>query len=327
MLKNYLTIAFRNIFKRKLFSSINIIGLSLSMSTGLLIILMLFDLLQYDQFHEKEDRIYRVITRSNNSGGLIATTAMPLKNTLLEDYDGIDKVVRFKGMLGGDIAYKDHTIPLAGYYTDEDLFNVFGFTLKNGDPNTALKNPFSMVLSEESARKLFKDEDPLGKIVSFNDRGMNTLGFDFDVKDILLGDFTITGVVKDIEGKSHINFDILVSMSTLESLISSGIEDYDMNNWRDVWSTHVYILSSDGKSESELTRILDNVSQVKYESFEDYTADFILQPLSEISPGKMLSNPMSIRMPIEGFYFLSILALIIILSACFNYTNLTIARS
>ncbi len=327
MLRNYLVIAFRNIFKRKLFSAINIIGLSLSMSTGLLIILMLFDLLQYDQFHDKEDRIYRVITRSNNSGGLIATSAMPLKNTLLEDYNGIDKVVRFKGMLGGDITYKDHTIPLAGFYTDKDLFSVFGFTLKSGDPNTALKNPFSLVLSEEGARKLFKDEDPLGKIVSFNDRGMNTLGFDLDVKDIMLGDFTVTGVVNDIEGKSHINFDILVSMSTLESLINSGIEDYNMNNWRDIWSTHVYFLGSEGKTEAELTRILDNISQVKYESYEDYEASFYLQPLTEISPGKMLSNPMSIRMPIEGFYFLSILALIIIFSACFNYTNLTIARS
>ncbi len=327
MLKNYLVIAFRNIFKRKLFSIINIIGLSLSMSTGLLIILMLFDLLQYDKFHDKEDRIYRVITKSDRSGGLVATSPMPLKNTLLRDYNGIEKVVRFKGMLGGDITYGDHTIPLAGYYTDEDLFSVFGFKLNTGDPITALKEPFSLVLSEEAAKKLFKEEDPMGKVVSFNDRGMNMLGFDLDVKDIMLGDFTVTGIVRDNNMKSHINFDILVSMSTLESLITSGIEDYDMDSWRDIWNTHIYFLSQEGKTKAELTQILDNISQVKYEAFEDFKATFQLQPLTEISPGKMLSNPMSIRMPIEGFYFLSILALIIIFSACFNYTNLTIARS
>ena len=327
MLKNYLLIAFRNILKRKLFSIINIIGLSLSMSTGLLIILMLFDLLQYDQFHDKEDRIYRVITRPYNSGELVATSAMPLKNTLLNEYEGIEKVVRFKGMLGGDITYKEHTIPLAGYYTDEDLFNVFGFTLKSGNPSTALKEPFSMVLTEEAARKLFKEEDPMGKVVSFNDRGINMLGFDFDIKDVMLGDFTVTGVVKDIEKKSHINFEILVSMSTFESLINSGIEDYDMNNWKDIWNTHVYFLSSKEKTKTDLVQILDNISEVKYGAYEDYNASFQLQPLSEISPGKLLGNPMSIRMPIEGFYFLSILALIIIFSACFNYTNLTIARS
>ncbi len=327
MLKNYLVIAFRNIFKRKLFSIINIIGLSLSMSTGLLIILMLFDLLQYDKFHDKENRIYRVITKSDRSGGLVATSPMPLKNALLQEYNGIDKVVRFKGMLGGDLTYQNNTIPLAGYYTDEDLFNVFGFTLNSGDPKTALKEPFSLVLSEDAAKKLFKEEDPMGKIVSFNDRGMNMLGFDLDVKDVMLGDFRVTGIVKENNMKSHINFDILVSMSTLESLISSGIEDYDMDNWRNIWNTHVYFLSQEGKSKAELERILDNISQVKFAAYEDFKATFQLQPLTKISPGKMLSNPMSIRMPIEGFYFLSILALIIIFSACFNYTNLTIARS
>jgi putative ABC transport system permease protein len=156
---------------------------------------------------------------------------------------------------------------------------------------------------------------------------MNMLGFDFDTKDIMLGDFTVTGVVNEIEGKSHINFEILVSMSTLESLINSGIEDYDISDWKNIWSTHVYFLSKEGKTEEDLKRILDNISLVKQEAYEDYNASFQLQPLNKISPGKMLSNPMSIRMPIEGFYFLSILALIIIFSACFNYTNLTIARS
>jgi len=327
MLKNYLLIAFRNIFKRKLFSFINILGLSLSMSTGLLIILILFDALQYDNFHEKSNRIYRVLTRINDSGIPTGTTAMPLKNTLLMEYEGIEKVVRFRSGLGGDITYKENTIPLAGYYTDEDLFNVFGFTLKSGDPSTSLKTPYSLVLSQDAAHRLFGSEDPLGKVVSFNDRGMLTLGIDLDMKDIFLGDFTVTGVMADNGHKSHIKFEILVSMSTLESLISSGIENVDMNNWRDVWSTHLYFLATEGKTESELSSILDRISEIKYEPYEDFKAQFMLQPLSKITPGKLVGNPMSFRMPLEGFYFLSMLALIIVLSACFNYTNLTIARS
>jgi putative ABC transport system permease protein len=327
MVKNYVIIALRNILKRKLFSIINILGLSLSMSAGLLIILMLYDQLQYDQFHPKEDRIYRVITRPNNSSSFVATSPMPLKNTLLHEYEGIDKIVRFRNGLGGDITYENYTLPLAGYYTDEDLFDVFGFKLERGDPNTALKEPFSMVLSEDAAKRLFKDEDPLGKVVSFNDRGMNMLGFDLDIKDILLGDFTITGVIEDNGKKSHIKFEILVSMSTLQSLISSEIEKVDMDEWKDVWNTHLYLLASEGKTSTDISETLDDIAQVKYEPFEDYTAQFELQPLNKISPGKLLGNPMSIRMPVEGFYFLSFLALIIILSACFNYTNLTIARS
>lgn len=327
MLRKYMLIAFRDIFKRKLFSVINILGLALSMSAGLLIILMLIDLLEYDKFHENEKRIFRIITRPNKSSGIMATSPMPLKNTLLEEYDGIEKVVRFKGMLGGDVTYKENTQPLAGYYTDEDFFKVFSFTLENGDPETALRAPFSMVLTKDAAKRLFNEDDPLGKVVSFNDRGMNTFGFDFDIKDILLGDFTITGVLKDSNQKSHIKFDLLVSMSTLESLVNSGVENDNLNDWRKVWDAHVYFLAREGKSETELNNILDNISEVKYAPFEDYTAEFQLQRLSEITPGKLLSNPMSITMPLEGFYFLSILALIIILSACFNYTNLTIARS
>ena len=297
------------------------------MSTGLLIILILFDALKYDNFHDKGDRIYRVLTRVNNSGTLTGTTTMALKNTLLKEYEGIEKVVRFRGGLGGDITYKENTIPLAGYYTDEDLFNVFGFTLESGDPVTALKAPHSLVLSKDAASRLFGDEDPLGKVVSFNDRGMNMLGFDLDVKDVFLGDFTVTGIVKDNGYKSHIKFEILASMSTLESLINSGVEHVDMNNWREVWNTHLYFLASEGKSESELSSVLDQISAIKYEPYEDFKAQFVLQPLSKITPGKFVGNPMSFRMPLEGFYFLSILALIIVLSACFNYTNLTIARS
>jgi putative ABC transport system permease protein len=153
------------------------------------------------------------------------------------------------------------------------------------------------------------------------------LGFDLDMKDIMLGEFIVTGIIEDNGKKSHIKFDILVSMSTLESLVAAGIEDINMDNWRDVWRTHLYFLASEEKTEVNLSRILDNISLIKYEPYEDYTAQFEIQPLSKISPGKLLGNPISFRMPIEGFYFLSFLAVIIILSACFNYTNLTIARS
>jgi len=288
---------------------------------------MLFDYLQYDQFHTYEDRLYRIITRPNNSSAFLATSPLPLKNTLLDEYKGIDNVVRFRGMLGGDITYKDNTLPLAGYYTDEGFFQIFGFKLESGDPHTALQQPFSLVLSNDAANRLFKDEDPLGKIVSFNDRGMNMLGLDLDVKDLMLGDFTVTGIMEDNGKKSHINFEILVSMSTLESLINAGTETIDMYDWKDVWNTYQYILASDGKTESDLNKILEDIALIKYEPFEDFTAQFELQPFSKITPGKLLGNPMSLRMPLEGFYFLSFLAIIIILSACFNYTNLSIARS
>ena len=326
MIRNYIKIALRSIRKHKLFSIINILGLALSISTGLLVLLMLFNLLNYDTFHSHSDRIYRIISRKDHRGPFLATSPMPLKETLLTEYSGIEKVVRLKGLLGGDIAYDEQSIPLFGYYADEDFFNFFGFNLVQGDPVSALREPFSLVLTETAANRLFGNEDPIGKIVTFNDRGLNALGFDLDLKDILLGDFTITGIVKK-EKASHIQFELLASMSTLPLLAQKGIDSAPLDDWKNLWSSHLYILLEEGKTEKDVRSILSDVVDGKYAGFENFDIELEPQPFMAITPGKLLGNPVSLRMPIEGLYFLSILVGIIILSACFNYTNMSVARA
>ena len=327
MVKSYIKIALRNIFKHKVFSFINIVGLAVSMSASLLIILMVSDQKKYDQFHTKKDRIYRVITRSGDEGIFYATTAMPLKETLLEEYEGIEKVVRFRMMFGGDVTNEQNTIPLAGFYADEDLFNVFDFELLYGDPETALKEPFSLVLTEEAANKLFKNENPIGKVVKFNDRGLDHYGLGITIKNVMLGDFTITGVIKDKSYKTHIPLEIFGSWSTLPVLNNQEIDKVQLDNWKSIWETYLFVQMEEGKTRNDLSRILDRITEVQFEDYEDFKLTFDTQALSEITPGKFLNNPMSFRMPREGFYFLSFLALIVIISACFNYTNLSVARA
>ncbi len=327
MVKSYFKIALRNIFKRKVFSFINIIGLAVSMSASLLIILMMTDQKKYDQFHTKKDRIYRVITRENDNNNFNATTTMPLKETLLEQFEGIEKAVRFRMMFGGDVTYLENTIPLAGFYADEDLFNIFDFELLYGDPTTALKSPFSMVITEEAAKKLFKEENPVGKVVKFNDRGLDHYGLGISIKNVMLGDFTITGVIKDKEYKTHIPLELFGSWSTLPVLNRQGIEDNDLDDWKTMWDTYLFVLMEEGKSRADLTNMLSRISETQFEEYENFQLTFKAQALSEITPGKFLNNPMSFRMPIEGYYFLSFLALIVIISACFNYTNLSVARA
>jgi len=326
MVKNYILIALRNLLKHKVFSLINIVGLALSISTGLLVLVILVNMLGYDTFHPDQDRIYRILSRNKASGPFLATSPMPLKETLLTEYAGIEKVVRLKSLLGGDITYENNSIPLAGYYADEDFFKVFGFELIKGDPESVLRDPYSLVLTESAAKKLFHEVDPLGKIVTFNDRGLNTFGFDVDLKDILLGDFTVTGIVKDYEA-SHMNFEILASMATLPSLIEKGIDSAPLDDWKSIWSGHTYVLTEESRTKEELDAILSDIIINKYQDFEDLKVEFELQPMKSITPGKLLGNPLSLRMPVEGFYFLGILALIIILSACLNYTNLSVARA
>ena len=327
MLRNYLLIAIRSIFKRKLFSLINIIGLSISISTALLLIVMLFDVLEYDRFHENQDRIYRIISHSNDSRSQVATSPIPLRETLLTEYAGFEKAVRFKGMLGGDITYRENTIPLAGYYTDPDFFDILGFELLKGDPATALNEPYSLVLSESAAAKLFGEEDPLNKLVTFNDVGLNMLGIDLSTKDVELGDFRITGIIRDNGKKSHIKFDLLASWSTQEVLTASEIDKTDFDDWLEIWYTHTYVLVSESMTREAFNEVLADISDKKYQAYEKESRHFEAEPFTAITPGKLLGNPISILMPREGFYFLGFLSLIIIFSACFNYTNLSIARS
>jgi putative ABC transport system permease protein len=289
---------------------------------------MIADQKKYDQFHTEKERIFRIITREEKSAGPFnATTVMTLRETLLEQYEGIEKVVRFRMMFGGDVTYVDHTIPLAGFYADEDLFNIFDFELLSGDPETALKNPFSLVLTEEAAHKLFADEDPIGKVVKFNDRGLDHYGFGFDTKNVLLGNFTVTGVIKDNNYKTHIPLEIFGSWSTLPLLISQELDDTDLDDWKSYWSTYLFVLMQEGKTGNDLTLILNNISEIQFEDYENFKLNFKAQGLADITPGKLMNNPMSFRMPLEGFYFLSFLAIIVIISACFNYTNLSVARA
>lgn len=328
MIRNYLKIAIRNILRHKVFSFINIFGLALSMSVCLLIILMLSDLNKYDQFHTHKNRIYRIISKNLKSGGpYYATTTMPLKEVLLNEYDGIEMAVGLKSFVGGDFRYGETITSIAGHYVDEDFFKVFSFELEQGNPETALKEPFSLVLTSESAQKLFKNENPIGKIVSFNDRGLNTLGISIFDEGKELGDFIVTGVMKNEEHISHINFDFLISMSTLYSLDREGKVSLDPDDWRSFFSYYLYILLEEGRSPKDIGPILSSISERQYEEFENIEMSFVMQSLTDITPGKMLNNMLSFRMPIEGVYFLMILAFLVIFSAGFNYTNLSIARA
>ena len=324
MIKNYLLVAIRNIIKYRFFSFINIIGLSISMSAGLLIILLFADQKKYDQFHENFDNIYRITSNFNDHWVSHATSPMPLKDALNE-YTGIGNVVRLRSNFGGDISFNQTTRSSRGFYADSDFFNLFSFELLKGDPNTALLEPYSLVITEELALTLFSDSDPLGKSVQFNDRGLSSLGVEIISHDeVSLHEFTVTGVVKS-EDKTHIKFDVLGSMSTLETTYN-GSSGSSLKDWRNFYISYLYFMPEKGTSEEKLNQMLQEISEDKYSTFENFQVGFDLQPLKSITPGKFLNNPMSFRLPQEAILLLSLLAFLIVISACFNYANLSFAR-
>jgi len=329
MLKNYLKVALRNIYKHRMFSLINIFGLSISMATCLLIILLVYGQKKVDNFHKKQDRIVRVL--SNGDRGSFASTPLPLTTTLISEYPHlVEDAVRVKSsFVGGDVVYGDSRIPLAGRYVDKNFFGIFDFPLIKGNVENLLEAPFSIVLTKESAEKLFGEEDPIGKSVKLNDIGLNT--FDIDLfttknKETLLGDFTVTGVV-DNTLPSHIQFEFLASMTTIPALVKQGKSEAVFDDWKNYSDGYLYVLLKEGIMEKDLDPVLANIAEEKYAAIEDVNVSFDTERLSEITPGSFHQNPISLRMPIEAIYFLSFLGLVVLFSAVFNYVNLSFARS
>jgi len=175
MYRNYFIIAWRNIKRHQFFSFINIFSLGLSMSISLLIILMLADQKKYDYFHQKKDRIHRIISKSTYGFAEYATSPLPVLEEL--NHMGIENSVQLINSIGGDAIYEGKATEMAGFYSDPSFFEIFSFELTQGNVKTALKDPYSLVITQEAAHKLFGTEDPMGKAILFEERGIKTLGF------------------------------------------------------------------------------------------------------------------------------------------------------
>jgi len=319
MIHNYLKIAIRSIFKDKAFSIINIIGLAVSMSVCLLIISMILGLSSYDRFHENYDHIYRVLSKYEKQSNYNASSPMPLRNVLIEEYSGIDKVVTFKRGFGGDATYDDTTVPMVGYFCSEELFRVFSFNLDKGNPDHALREPFSVVLTGDYAKKLFGDDDPIGKVIRFNERGLVIAGIPNKNESTYLGDYTVTGVMNELPGNTHLEFHILASLSTLPVLEKQGVANSLANEWKNIDGSYNYLLLDSNRDGAYLQSILDNITDRYSQNVDEDPVIYKAQPLSKITPGTLYGNPFSFRMPLQAIYFMAALALIVMVSACFSF--------
>lgn len=312
MLGSYVKTSGRNMLRTKLFSTINVVGLAVSMSVGLLMIGLLSDMTSYDRFHEKGDRIYRVISQyqylNQIDENFYASTSPAVGREVKENVPGIEAAALLYGGFSGDIKAGETTVPLRGLYANEGLFSVFSFQLVEGDVSTALKSPFTMVLTETAARKLFGDESALGKIVETRDK-----------------EYTITGVVKDPPKFSHIRFEVLTSLSTRE--ITEKDRWSKEMKWDNIWSGYTYILLSNEADLDNINRYLNILAEKNDNAVPNTKVRLSTQPLFDIALGEDLNNSLGNVMGKESVIMIGALAIIVILSACFNYTNLSIARA
>ncbi len=326
MLRNYFKVGIRNILKYKTFSFINVLGLAVAMSVFMLIILMLADQKRYDQFHAKKDRIYRVLMKPTQESGLRATTPLPLAEALKTEYSMIEDATYLRRGFGGDAVYDQNFAEMKGYFTTPAFFRMFSYTLEKGNSQTALNEPNAMVVTHQIATQLFGDENPIGKIVAFSDRGIN-FGNDEKKPPVDWGLFTVTGVLADNKYKSHIKFDVLVSASSLQRLSTeSKINDLSAN-WTHHSSTYTYLLLNDNARQENLETALGQLASLRFSNDENLQESTLIpQSLTNITPGPKVNNAPFITLPIFTYYFLIGLALVVLFAACLNYTNLSIAR-
>lgn len=309
MFKNYSLVALRNLGRNKLFSSINIIGLAISMVVGLIAIAFVTEMYSYDDFHEKGSRVYRVVntrTPLNETASEYATTSVLTGRRLASDFGGFEAIAPIYRGFTGNMSQREVTITQRGIYTNNDFFKVFTFPLLSGNPATALSEPYSVVLTEETALKLFNSTDVVGEVIEYSN-----------------GDqLKVTGVAKNPPFHSHVRFDAIGSLETLITKNSSVV-----NSWGSMWSSYVYVLLPEGAKPEHYQTSLDQLAEEENAKVNLYQIEMGFESLGAIVPGDGKYNQMYTVMPRENVKSIAILALIVILSACFNYTNLSIARS
>lgn len=331
MYKNYFKVGIRNIMKYKVFSFINVFGLAAAMSVSMLIILMLEDQHSYDQFHENKENVYRILSDGEGFKQAYATTPFPLANELKSSYTNIKETTNLTPNVGGDATYNGQTTEMRGYFAQPSFFKIFSFELLEGDQDNALSKPNSMVISKAIAERLFKNENPIGKTLEFYDRKLS-FPQDHDgigASPVFWGSYTVTGVIDIEHYRSHLRFDVLVSESSMPILYAEQKLEDRTGDWEWYYRTYSYAMMEPDKTETDLNVALDELVKRKYENIvSDQTKGFKLkaQALGDIALG-LVGNDTDNRMPSIGYFFLALLALVIMVTACLNYTNLSIARA
>ncbi|MGB6867483.1 MAG: ABC transporter permease [Candidatus Aminicenantaceae bacterium] len=302
MIKNYIKIALRNLSRHKGYSFINIAGLAIGMTCCILILLWVQDELSFDRFHKNADSIYRVIQDINFSDHSTtwAITQGPLGPSLKEDFPEIENFTRVTGqrfrLTHGEHSY-DEVLGMA----DGSIFEMFTFPLIEGDPQTALSDPHSIVLTEEMAKKYFGDEHPIGKVLKADNQY----------------DFLVTGILEEFPLNSHFRYDFLIPFIFGREL------EYTVDNWRNSqFSTYVQV--QEGIPYQE---VVQKISGYLYEKPTiEKDAKLNLQPLTRIH---LYSNYEfdSSHGDITYVTIFSLIAFFILLIACINFMNLTTARS
>ena len=315
MLKSYFKIAIRNLSGNRLTSFINIFGLGLSMSVGLMIMIRFQDQLGYDKFHPAANRTYRITSEYHKKNDIkwnMASTPLPLEAVLVKQTGVVKNTVNIYPALNAQMTAGGKELSVRGAFTSPAFFDVFGFKLQRGDAATALSIPNAIVISQSLAERFFGKENPVGQLLKME----STNGF------------LVTGVLSNAPGKSHLEFDAYASSSSINQLEKNKVLAPKSEDWYAFNASYTYVVLKKGSKASAVQAQLNQIARELNMRNQDAVSAFNLQTLNSITPGGAgLSNNIGTGSSWTKMYVEGGMALLILLAACFNYTNLTIARA
>ena len=309
MLKNYLITAVRNIWRNKLYTFINIFGLALGLAVFMVIALFVQFEFSYDKFHENHDRIYRIEQNMVLNNQIVKDAGLPppLSNSLIADFPELEAITRVQDggsplLSSGDA--KGIIIDRC-FLVDNAFLEIFSFAWVKGDRRTALTGPGSAVITENVARALFGNAQALGKTIRVDHRY----------------DLNVTGILENVPANSHLKFDLLISYSsTLATWSKRTLEDW-YSNW-----LPIYVLLHKNHSLQEMNQKI-RLALRKHQIGNPYNSELYLKPLTRIHLHSHVKDELGTNGSIKNVCFFSTVALVVLIIACINFTNLVTARS
>jgi len=325
MFKNYLKIALRNFRKYKIYSFINIFGLSIGIACCLLILLFVKNEMTYDRFHEKTNRIYRLFKLEKRPAGVRQNAALPptLAKIVAEELPEIERVVRlFVPFNEGTklIQYEGKWLEEKVHFADPDFFNVFTFPLLKGASETALQDPNSVVLSERIAGKLFGKDEPLGKSISIGIGGKDHR-------------FVVSGVTERIPGNSSLRFSVLLNYQRVEDELQGFFGKDILNSWNNFTELYLEVgpKTKADDLEKKLAAIVEKYSGTLVQSWrlvaDENAYQLRLQALTDVHLDPDVRSSITPARNQIYSYILSGIALLLLFLACINFMTFSVGRS
>lgn len=304
MFKNYLKVAWRNLFRNKGFSATNILGLTIGITCAMLILLWVQNEVSYDKFHRSYDDIYQVIANRNFNNQMFTdrSMAMPLASELEKKLPQIKHAVVTTYRQEHVLAQGENKIKKKGYIVGDHFFDVFTWNFVKGNSAAALTDPNSIVLTESAAEVFFGKEDPIGKTLKMDNR--------LNLK--------VTAIVKSPPANSTFEFDWLTTFNYNDDDTKNAMKEWINSSW------NVFVQTAPGADTGLLSK---SITQVKRSHGRDEISSYFLFPMKRWHLYSDFNNGINSGGIIEYVRLFSIIAVIILLVACINFMNLSTARS